>query len=158
MRKNVIETVMGAVVLIVAGLFVYFAFTTTQYRTVSGYPVSASFVRLGGLPVGSDVRISGVKVGTVTERKLDPLTFNAVVTMNISGDIALPRDTTAIIASEGLIGGKYIRLQPGSGEDRIEPGGTITDTRSFRSLEDQVGELIFLATGQKPGGDAPPGP
>ena len=96
------------------------------------------------------VRISGVKVGTVVERRLDPNTFDAVVTMRISNDLKLPDDTVASIASEGPLGGKYVRLQPGTSKTTIEPGGTIAKTEGYRSLEDQVGEIIFLATG-KPG-------
>jgi phospholipid/cholesterol/gamma-HCH transport system substrate-binding protein len=74
MRRNVIETVMGAVVLVVAGLFVYFAYSTTEIRSAPGYEVAAKFFRIGGLSNGSDVRISGVKVGTVVDRRLDPTT------------------------------------------------------------------------------------
>jgi phospholipid/cholesterol/gamma-HCH transport system substrate-binding protein len=150
MRRNVIETVMGAVVLAVAGLFVYFAYSTTEIRSAPGYEVGAKFFRIGGLSSGSDVRISGVKVGTVVDRRLDPKTFDAVVTMRINDQYKLPDDTVAGIASEGPLGGKYVRLEPGQSKTTIAPGGLISKTNSFRSLEDQVGEIIFLATG-KPG-------
>lgn len=148
MRRNIIETVMGAVVLAVAGLFVYFVYSTTEIRSGPGYEVGAAFFKIGGLSTGSDVRISGVKVGTVVERRLDPDTFDAVVTMRIGNDLKLPDDTVASIASEGPLGGKYVRLQPGTSQTTIESGGTIAKTDSYRSLEDQVGEIIFLATGQ----------
>ena len=150
MRRNIIETVMGAVVLVVAGLFIYFAYSTTEIRSAPGYEVGAAFFKIGGLSNGSDVRISGVKVGTVIERRLDPDTFDAVVTMRINNEIRLPDDTVAGIASEGPLGGKYVRLQPGTSETMIEVGGMIAETKGFRSLEDQVGEIIFLAT-SKPG-------
>lgn len=155
MRRNVIETVMGAVVLVVAGLFIYFAYTTAQFRTVKGYPVVASFAKLGGLPVGSDVRISGIKVGVVTARSLDPVSFNARITMIVAESIKLPEDTVASISSEGLVGEKYVRLEPGKSTTMVSTGGVLKETRSFRSLEDQVGEIIFLAT-HKPGQPAPP--
>lgn len=148
MGKNLVETVMGAVVLIVAGVFVYVAASTAQVRSVQGYEVNAAFLKIGGLQAGSDVRINGIKVGTVSGRKLDTITYDAVVTMTISPEIKLPSDTVASIVSGGLIGGKYVRLQPG--RDRgsfIQAGGTISNTKDFRSLEDQVGEIIFLATG-----------
>jgi len=150
MRRNIIETVMGAVVLAVAGLFVYFVYSTTEIRSAPGYEVGAAFFKIGGLSNGSDVRISGVKVGTVVDRRLDPNTYDAVVTMTINNDLRLPDDTVAGIASEGPLGGKYVRLQPGTSKTTIEPGGTIAKTDSYRSLEDQVGDIIFLATG-KPG-------
>jgi phospholipid/cholesterol/gamma-HCH transport system substrate-binding protein len=154
MKRNMIETVMGGTVLVVAALFMYVAYTTAQVRTPPGYQVSASFAKVGGLPVGSDVRISGIKVGTVTGRRLDPTTFNAEITMTIAHDIKLPVDTVAAITSEGALGGKYLQLDPGKSSNVIPSGGSITQTRSFRSLEDQVGEIIFLATSKS--GDQPP--
>jgi phospholipid/cholesterol/gamma-HCH transport system substrate-binding protein len=150
MRRNLIETVMGAVVLLVAALFVYFAYNTAQVRSAPGYPITASFGKVGGLSVGSDVRISGIKVGSVTARALDVQSYEAVVTMSIDDGVKLPEDTIASIASEGPLGGRYVRLEPGTSSTALQPGGTIKETRGYRSLEDQVGEIIFLATG-KPG-------
>jgi phospholipid/cholesterol/gamma-HCH transport system substrate-binding protein len=147
MGRNAIETVLGAVVLVVAGMFVYFAYTTAEVQAIRGYEVSAAFYKIGGLNKGSDVRVSGIKVGTVSEQGLDPDTFDAVVKMSISSDVKLPTDTVASIASEGMLGGKYVRLEPGVAKTYIEAGGAITKTKDFRSLEDQVGEIIFLATG-----------
>ncbi len=148
MRRNAIETVMGAVVLLVAALFVYVAYTSAQVGAAAGYPVQASFGKVGGLAVGSDVRISGIKVGTVAARTLDPQSYDAIVTLSIADSIKLPEDTIASIASEGPLGGRYVRLEPGHAQATIPPGGTIRETRGFRSLEDQVGEIIFLATGK----------
>lgn len=145
--RNLVETILGAVVLCVAGLFVYFFQQTAQVRAVEGYSVTAAFAKIGGLAKGSDVRISGIKVGTVTEQRLDPKTFDAVVTLSISRDVRLPTDTVASVDSEGILGGKYVRLEPGRAADTIAAGGAITKTKNYRSLEDQVGEIIFLATG-----------
>lgn len=156
MGRHVIETVMGAVVLLVAAVFVYFAFETAQIRSQPGYPVSANFFKIGGLDTGSDVRISGIKVGTITGTRLDPQTFDAIVTMNIANDVKLPEDTIASIGSQGILGGMYVRLQPGQSANPIEPGGRIAETRSYQSLEDQVGEIIFLATTPPPPGGHPP--
>lgn len=150
MRRHVIETVMGAVVLLVAALFVYFAFETAQIRSAPGYTVTANFFKIGGLETGSDVRISGIKVGTVANARLDQKTFDAIVTMNIGNDVKLPDDTVASIDSQGILGGMYVRLQPGQSRTYIEPGGQIAQTQAYQSLEDQVGEIIFLAT--TPGG------
>lgn len=147
MRRNAVETILGAVVLMVAGMFVYFAYTTAQVESVKGYKVSASFFKIGGLTTGSDVRMSGIKIGTVTDSRLDPETFDAVVEMVIKPEVKLPSDTQASIGSEGIVGGKYIRLIPGSAKETIAANGQITETNDFRSLEDQVGEIIFLATG-----------
>ncbi|MBT3238127.1 MAG: outer membrane lipid asymmetry maintenance protein MlaD [Rhodospirillaceae bacterium] len=147
MGRNAIETVLGAVVLLVAGMFVYFAYTSAEVQAVKGYEVNAAFYKIGGLNKGGDVRVSGIKIGSVTSQGLDPDTYDAVVKMSISSDIKLPTDTVASIASEGMLGGKYVRLEPGVEKTYIEDGGSITKTKDFRSLEDQVGEIIFLATG-----------
>lgn len=152
MRRNAVETVLGAVVLIVAGLFVYFAYSTAEVRAKPGYVVTAAFLNLGGLSNGSDVRISGVKVGTVTGLRLDPKTFDALLTMTVSNDIELPADTVASVSSSSPLGGKYLRLTPGTSSEIIKPGGAISETRAFRSLEDQVGEIIFLATSRPDAG------
>ncbi len=152
MRRNAIETVMGAVVLLAAGVFVFFAFDMAQVKAVEGYEVTALFYKIGGLNEGSDVRISGIKVGTVIDHELDSESYDARVRMTITREVKLPLDTVASIASEGLLGGKYVRLEPGTDKSYIKDGGTITKTKDFRSLEDQVGEIIFLATGGDDGG------
>ncbi|MDH5489224.1 MAG: outer membrane lipid asymmetry maintenance protein MlaD [Rhodospirillaceae bacterium] len=147
MGRNAVETIMGAAVLLVAGVFVYFAYNTAEIKAVTGYEISANFYKVGGLTKGSDVRISGIKVGTVLDTHLDPTTFEAVVKMSISPEIKLPADTQASIASSGLMGDKYISLKTGNAMNFLDPGGKILSTKDFRSLEDQVGEIIFLATG-----------
>ncbi|MDP7097065.1 MAG: MlaD family protein [Rhodospirillales bacterium] len=147
MGKHAIETVMGAVVLMVAGVFVYFAYSMAGVKAVQGYQVTALFYKIGGLKTGSDVRVNGIKVGNVIELGLDSETYDAVVTVSIAGHLQLPVDTVASIASAGLMGGKYVRLEPGKEKKFIAADGRFAKTKDFRSLEDQVGEIIFLATG-----------
>lgn len=147
MRRNAVETVLGAVVLLVAGIFLFFAASTAEVRTTNGYRLEARFYKVGGLAAGSDVRINGIKVGTVTALSLDPETFDAVATLAIRPETKVPADTVAAIGSEGVIGSKYVRLDPGAAKEPLPPGSRITKTRDFRSLEDQVGDIIFLATG-----------
>jgi phospholipid/cholesterol/gamma-HCH transport system substrate-binding protein len=160
MRGNVIETVMGAVVLVVAALFLVFAYKTSQLRTVSGYEVSADFSRIDGIHQGSDVRISGVKVGTVLADDLDPKTFLARIRMSIDPAIQLPEDTVAQVTSSGLLGDKYMSLTPGGSDKNIPPGGTIQYTQSSVSLENLIGQMIFSTPGKKPGegGEGQPAP
>lgn len=152
MGKNAIETIMGTVVLLVAGLFLAFAYSNADLRPVQGYHVNANFASIGGLEMGSDVRINGIKVGTVVGQRLDNKTFDAVVVMTVDPAIHLPTDTVASIASEGLMGGKYVRLDPGKSSQVLADGGFIAHTRDYKSLEELVGEVIFTATG---GGQAP---
>jgi phospholipid/cholesterol/gamma-HCH transport system substrate-binding protein len=164
MNRNAVETVMGAVVLVVAALFLFFAYSTSQVRAVSGYEVTARFDRVEGLRDGGDVRISGIKVGTIISQTLDPKSYLAVVKMSIDPDIKLPTDTVATIASNGLLGDKYLSLVPGADDEVIKPGGTISHTQPPISLESMIGQFIYGQTGgggaqqQKPGaeGAAPP--
>ncbi len=143
MGKNQIEAVLGAVVLLVAALFLGFAYTSVNLRAVEGYRLSASFTNMGGLAVGSDVRLSGVKVGTVTGQRLDPATYLAVVDLSVDPAIELPRDTVAIIASESLLGGKYLSLEPGGDPEMIEQGGEIEYTQSSPGFEQLLGQVIY---------------
>lgn len=152
MGNKVIETLMGAVVLLVAGFFLAFAYKNAEFDVPTGYPVQAVFTSVGGIEVGSDVRVNGIRVGMVTGQRLDPNTFQAVLDMQIDRNLRLPADTVAGIASDGMLGGKHVRLEPGRSKEMVPAGGRLAATRDYRSLEELVGEIIFLATGQ-PGGN-----
>jgi phospholipid/cholesterol/gamma-HCH transport system substrate-binding protein len=167
MRGNVIEIVMGAVVILAAAVFLVFAYQTSQLRSVAGYQVTADFSRVDGIRQGSDVRISGIKIGSVVAEELDPKTFLANVRMTIDPSVKLPDDTVAEIISAGLLGDKYMSLVPGGSDKVIPPGGKITYTQSSVSLENLIGQMMFSAPGPKkegeseapkpPGGNAPAG-
>ena len=158
MRGNVIEIVIGAVVLVVAALFLAFAYRTSQFRTASGgYEVTADFARIDGIHQGSDVRISGIKVGTVVADSLDPKTYLATIRMSIDSEVQLPEDTVAQVTSSGLLGDKYMSLAPGGSDKMIPVGGKIQYTQSSISLENLIGQMMFSTPGAKPaaGGAAP---
>jgi len=158
MIGNVIETVMGAVVLVIAALFLFFAYTTSQVRAVQGYQVTAQFERIDGIRDGGDVRIAGVKVGSIVSASLDPKTFLADVRISIDPAYKLPDDTVAEIVSAGLLGDRYLALVPGGSEQTIPPGGRIKYTQAPVSLENLIGQMIFSQPGaqKKPGeGEAP---
>ena len=161
MSRNLIETVLGAVVLVVAALFLFFAYTTSQVRAVPGYQVTAEFDRIDGIRDGSDVRIAGVKVGSVIGATLDPRTFLATLRITIAPEYKLPDDTVAEIVSSGLLGDKYMALVPGGSEKIIPPGGQIQYTQSSISLENLIGQMIYSPSGGQPpppgGKTAPPG-
>ena len=143
MNRNAVETVMGAVVLVVAAVFLFFAYTTSQVRAVSGYELTARFDRVEGLRDGSDVRISGIKVGSVISQRLDPKTFVAVVRLSVEPDIQLPVDTVATITSAGLFSDNYVALEPGNEDQLIKPGGQIDHTQSPMNLQALIGQYIF---------------
>lgn len=146
MGRSLVETVMGAVVLLIAAFFLLFAYSTADLRAVEGYRVHARFLNIEGLGVGSDVRIGGVKVGSVISQSLDQETFEAVITMSVRPDIELPVDTRVSVTTDGLLGDNYVRLDPGQAEERVGPGGELTDTKDVVSLEQLLGNAIFLLT------------
>ena len=147
MKNNAVETILGAVVLIADCTFLVFALNTAQVSTIKGYQITAAFFKVGGLTSGSDVRINGIKVGTVSDLQLDPKTFDAVVSMSIRDDVKIPQDSVAAIGSAGIVGGKFVSIRPGAAKEFLGSDGKIARTKDFKSLEDQVGEIIFLATG-----------
>lgn len=145
MKKNPLETILGFFVLIFAGVFLFFAASRIDTEDVNGYTVSANFLKIGGLEVGSDVRISGIKVGSVLATKLNKENYTADVFLNIDSSIKLPIDTVAAIADVGIMGDKYVRLEPGKSQALLKDGNKIQQTRNYKSLEDNVSEFIFLS-------------
>lgn len=152
MRRNLIETVLGGVVLLVAGLFLVFAYSNASLRTVSGYELLAKFDRVDGLNQGSDVKVSGIKVGTITGQTIDPQSYLAVVRFSVDPRIKLPVDSAAEVVSEGLLGSKYLSLVPGADAKSLQPGQEIRFTQSPVNLESLIGQLIFSG---KNGGGTP---
>lgn len=149
MKRSVVETVLGAVVLLVALVFLAFSYKTANVGSASGYAVSANFSGIGGLKVGDDVQISGVKVGQVDKVELDPKTYLARVTLDIDPSIKLPDDTAAIISSQSLLGGRYLSLEPGGSDDAIPAGGVIQYTQAPQNLEQLLGQFIFSMSGKE---------
>ena len=133
MNRNIAETLIGALVLVVAIGFIGFAYSKSDIQTVEGYVVVAKFTGVGSLTEGADVRISGIKVGSVLKQTIDIESYMAEVTMSIEERIELPLDTTAEISTEGLLGGAYVSLDPGGEEQIIADGGEITYTQGMRS-------------------------
>jgi phospholipid/cholesterol/gamma-HCH transport system substrate-binding protein len=154
-RRNFAEVLIGAVVLLVAAGFLAYAITHSGRSATPGYLLFAKFDHIDGLSVGSDVRIAGVKVGTVDSATLDPKTFQAVVGLSVADNVKLPKDSSAVITSESLLGGKYLALTPGGDDAMLQPGQTITITQGSINIEDLLGKFIFSAsslTGAKSGG------
>lgn len=151
MRKNVIEAVMGTVVLVIAGFFLTFAYTNSGYQTKNNrVSYFAKFDRVDGVVIGGDVRMSGVKIGTIREMIIEPQTFLAQLRFDIDKDLRIPDDSSAEIISDGIMGGKYLAIVPG-GDDKnfLKPGDYIEITQSSVSLEGMIGQLIFNAKDNK---------
>lgn len=142
LKDNVIEALVGLVVLLVAVGFVVFAYQRTNAGTAGGYTIAARFPNVTGVSAGTDVRVSGMKVGTVTASRLDEKTFQAVLDLSIDPRVKLPLDSSAAITSEGLLGGTYISLTPGGDPATLKPGDEITDTQGATDLMGLIGGYI----------------
>ena len=145
MQRNMLETVMGAIVLLTAVAFVSLAYEAANIRGTDGYELEAEFGATGGLSVGDDVRISGIKVGRISRQELDPVTYAARIVMSLDERIRIPADSSARITAASLLGGNYLEVIPGADEDMMQPGEVIYDTRDPVSLTDLLGKAVFSA-------------
>lgn len=135
MASNVSETLIGAAVLAVAGSFLYFASQSTGFTTEAGrYTLTANFRSVEGLSVGSDVKLSGVKIGTLTNVSLDPDTYQAVTLIAIDNNILIPDDADIKVSTDGLLGAAFLEVTAGGSPFMLEPGGEIIYTQSSISL------------------------
>ena len=148
MNKRPVETMMGIVVLVVAAVFMLFAYNVSDLKVVKGYEVNARFMKIGGLNTGADVRINGIKVGTVTSQKINPEDYMVDVKLSIMSDVELPVDSVITVAGDGLMGDKFIKIEPGKSKEKLQPGSTFEQTKDAKSLEDMVGEIIFMVTNE----------
>lgn len=142
MTSKTVETLIGAIVVVVAVSFLYFAYTSTSEGSLTGYQVSATFGRVDGLSVGTDVRMSGIKIGTVSALSLDPKTYLAVAHLTINNSVQLPDDSSIKITSAGLLGNSYLSVAPGGSDKMIPPGGKITNTQGSVDLMGLIGRMI----------------
>jgi phospholipid/cholesterol/gamma-HCH transport system substrate-binding protein len=137
------EAIIGAVVLVVAGFFLVFAYTRSDVRQVSGYDVTADFNQVSGITVGSDVRMSGIKIGSVINQHLDPASYQAVLGMSIDNRVKIPEDSSAKITSDGLLGSSYVMIEPGGSPDLLKNGGQIQYTQGAVDLMSLLGQAVF---------------
>ncbi|WP_262691774.1 outer membrane lipid asymmetry maintenance protein MlaD [Kordiimonas aestuarii] len=143
MSSNLVESLIGALVLVIAGWFLVFAYERTDGAVSSGYTLQARFDRIDGLGVGADVRLSGIKVGSIVNSELDPKTYQAIVHFSVAEHVKLPLDTAAAITSEGLLGGTYLSLRPGGSLENLEPGDEISETQDAVDLIGLIGKFMY---------------
>tara|TARA_R110002110_G_scaffold182692_1_gene389101 strand:- start:7184 stop:7651 length:468 start_codon:yes stop_codon:yes gene_type:complete len=147
MQSNLVETLIGTLVVAFAAVFLFYGYSISGMQSSTGYHVKAAFSAVDGLANGSDVRVSGIKVGTVVSQNLDPETFQAVVMLDLAPSVKLPDDSSAKITSEGLLGGSYISLTPGGSEDMLSDGGEIMFTQGSVDLMSLIGQAVFSTEG-----------
>ena len=164
-RHSALEIATGAAVLLVAGGFLVFAVANTgQHLAGASYVLNADFDHADGLSTGAEVRVAGVKVGSVEAIRLDPKTYLANVAFTVQSNVRLSTDSSATISTDGLLGGKYLALATGGEDALLKPEGVITITQGSVNIEALIGKYIFGSTkdsakepGSKPasGQDAP---
>lgn len=147
MGRNLIETVMGAVVLIVAASFLFFAYDQSSVKTEDGYEVSARFDDVSGITPGSEVKIGGLKIGVVERLELDPETYQASAILHVNADVKLPKDSSAAVVSSGLLGDKFVKVDPGGDDEMMQEGDVIKFTQSSVSFEELIGKFVFSGGG-----------
>lgn len=147
MKRNAIETIIGAVVLAVAAGFLSFAYDKGDVKSIDGYEIRADFSNATGIAPGSEVRIGGVKVGAVNNLALDPKTYLASVYMQIKAEVQLPKDSSAAIVSAGLLGDKFVSIEPGADNTNLSRGDRIEYTQSSVSIEEMIGKFMFSGGG-----------
>lgn len=143
MRGSLLEAITGAIVLGAAAFLLVFAYQNGRRSSGDVLFYKVHFECVDGLSVGSDVKVSGVKIGTVHSLELNPQTYLAEVTLRVSKDVSLPKDTSAEIVSISLVGDKYLSLVPGSSEETLSNGEEVMHTQSSISLERLIGQILY---------------
>ncbi len=144
--RNLSETVIGAIVLGIAIIFAVFLWTFSDVGFGTGqYTVDAKFRSAEGITVGTDVRLAGVKIGSVSNLSLDPQTFQAIARLSIKPEYQMPDDSAAIISSEGLLGGSFVEILPGGSYELMEDGSEFSETQGAVSF---ISLLMKFVTGK----------
>ena len=154
MSNNTVETIIGAIVVAIAAVFLWYTYTTTNAGNLGGgYEITARMPRVDGLAPGTDVRLSGIKIGAISALTLDPKTYLVTLHMNVRGDIPIPDDSSLMVTSSGLLGGSYLSITPGGSDKMLPPGGQITNVQGAVDLMGLVGR--FIGGGNNGGGGQP---
>lgn len=142
-KRSVAELAAGAAVLVVTAGFMAYAASNTGRGVGSGTQLTAKFNNVGSIASGADVRLAGVKVGSVVGTSIDPKSYQAVVRFTVQPDVKLSDDSSATISTGGLLGGAFMSLSPGGSDTMLGDGGVVTITQSASNLEDLLGKFIF---------------
>lgn len=148
LKENVIEALVGLIVVLVAAFFVNFAWERTQAgRGGDGYVLTARFPSVAGISPGADVKLAGIKVGRVVGQRLDPASYQAILEISVQPGLSLPIDSSAAITSEGLLGGNFVSLSPGAEDVMLKPGEEILETSGAADLMGLIGSVVNRSGG-----------
>jgi len=150
MRQNVIETILGMIILAVAVWFFAYAYNTNRMNNdTDGYIVTARFQNAEGIVIGSDIMTAGIKIGEVWDMTLDRNSFFAIVKLKINKGIQLPKDSQASVVSSGFLGGKFVAIAPGASDDDLKDNDVIKFTQSSVNIEALIGKFMYSFGGNK---------
>ena len=158
-QNNLAESLIGAGVVAVALLLAALAYYRTGTGSVSGYEINAKLPKADGLAIGTDVRLAGIKVGTVSYLTLDPKTYLVTVHMNMREDIKLPLDSSVLVTQAGFLGGQYLSITPGGDEQMMAAGSFFENAQGSIDMMGLVGRFATgAATTNQPPAPKPQGP
>ena len=143
MRSNTFETFIGAIVIILAVSFLFYSFSITDNNSEGTYQIKATFNRIDGIQIGSDVRLSGIKIGSVAKSSLNQTTYEADLVLVIDDSIYIPDDSSAKITMDGLLGSDYISIEPGGSDIYLTENDYLLYTQGSIDLIGLVGEALF---------------
>ena len=143
MRSNTFETFIGAIVIILAVSFLFYSFSITDNNSEGTYQIKATFNRIDGIQIGSDVRLSGIKIGSVAKSSLNQTTYEADLVLVIDDSIYIPDDSCAKITMDGLLGSNYISIEPGGSDIYLTENDYLLYTQGSIDLIGLVGEALF---------------
>ena len=147
MKQEKLEILVGFLVILMALAFFVFAYNLSNFNSVNnGYSITAKFQNIDGITKGSDVKLAGIKIGYVDTVTIEDGTYYALVGLHIDEKIEIPSDSRAVVSTSGLLGGKYILINPGGGDEYIADGGKIKFTQSALNIEDLIGKLMYSIT------------
>lgn len=148
MKQNYIETILGGITFLIAISFLFeFINANSDKKSKDSYLLKARFIKVGGIMIGNDVKMSGVKIGVVSDVRLDEEYF-AEVTFKVYSRIKIPKEVSIEVSNDGILGNKYLSISPINRDDKnfLNPNSEIKNVKDFESIEDQVSRIIFLAT------------
>ena len=163
-QNNIFETIIGAAVVAVTVAFLAFAYYRTGTGSLSGYELNAKLAKVDGLGVGTDVRLAGIKIGSVTDLTLDPKTYLATVHMSIRDDIKIPADSSVLVTSAGILGSSYLSITPGGDDKMMAAGAYFDNVQGSIDMMNLVGRVVGgdktsnAPPPAKPPQQLPPGP
>ena len=147
LKRRTLEILVGALMLLIGYAFVHVSYSSSKVKTVQGYSLNLRFHKIGTIKDGAEVKVAGVTVGRVARMSLDRNSYEVVMQITVPPDLKLPKDTKAAITTDGLLGNKYVKIEPGQSKEMLKPGDSIGKTKDAVSIEDLVTKIVQLAVG-----------